>query len=124
MKPAAQTTFAERVGRALGRVWRSCMRLDREANGWLLAQGLAPGVAKAALLVAKLVAVGLLVYAAFWLALLVTTAMAATWMASQQDSDDDSDFLGRKAEERDHREGLFYHPTSHNDDPDPRFEDD
>lgn len=124
MKTAAQITFAERIGRALGRLWRGGVRLERKVQGWLVTQGLAPGAAKAALLVVKLVAIGLLLYVAFWLALLVAIAMATTWMASQQDRDDDSDFLGRKAEERDHREGLFYHPTSHNDDPDPRFEDD
>ncbi|MDY0011455.1 MAG: DUF3742 family protein [Rhodocyclaceae bacterium] len=89
MKSAAQTTFAERVGRVLGRVWRSCVWLDREANGWLLAQGLAPGVAKAALLVAKLVAVGLLVYAAFWLALLLLFLVAAAWTVRSADWDDE-----------------------------------
>lgn len=124
MKTAAQTTFAERAGRALGRLWRGGVRLERKVQDWLVTQGLTPGVANAALMVVKLVAIGLLVYAVFWLGLLVVIAMAVTWMASQQDSDDDSDFLGRKAEERDHREGLFYHSTSHNDDPDPRFEDD
>jgi hypothetical protein len=63
--------------------------LDREANGWLLAQGLAPGVAKAALLVAKLVAVGLLVYAAFWLALLLLFLVAAAWTVRSADWDDE-----------------------------------
>lgn len=124
MKPAAQTTFAERAGRALGRMWRGCVRLERKTSGWLVAQGWAPGVTKTVLLVAKLVAIGLLLYVAFWFALVLAIAMAATWMASQQDNEDDFDFLGQKAEERDHREGLFYHPASHNDDPDPRFEDD
>lgn len=85
MKPAAQTTFAERAGRALGRMWRGCVRLDRKASGWLVAQGWAPGVAKAALLVIKLVALGLLFYAAFWPALLLAFATVAGWTARNAD---------------------------------------
>ena len=60
----------------------------------------------------------------YWLALLIGGILAAAWIAGQDNTEGDPDFLGRKAEERDHREGLFYHPTMHNDDPDPRFEDD
>ena len=69
MKTAAQTTFAERLGRMLGRAWRGCAHLDRRAQGWLRVRGWAPGAAKATLLVAKLTALGLLAYIAFWLAL-------------------------------------------------------
>lgn len=121
MKSAAQTTFAERVGRALGRVWRSCARLDREANGWLLAQGLAPGVAKAALLVAKLVAFGLLLYAAFWLALLVAFAGAAAWAARGSAYDEYEEW--EIVDQADHKRSVFYDPINYNDDPDPRFDD-
>ena len=64
MKTAAQTTFAERLGRTLGRAWRSCARLDRRAQGWLLARGWAPGIAKAALLAVKLAAISVLLYTA------------------------------------------------------------
>ena len=48
------------------------------------------------------------------------------WEASIYGTADqeEPDLLNRQAEERDHREGLFYHPASYNDDPDPRFEDD
>ena len=121
MKSAAQTTFAERVGRALGRVWRSCARLDREANGWLLAQGLAPGVAKAALLVAKLVAFGLLLYAAFWLALLVAFAGAAAWAARRSAYGEHEEW--EIVDYADHKRSVFYDPINYNDDPDPRFDD-
>lgn len=88
MKTAAQTTLAERVGRTLGRLWRGLMHLDRKANGWLVAQGLAPGVAKASLLLVKLAALGLLLYAAFWLALLLTLAIVAAWMARNAEWDE------------------------------------
>ncbi len=124
MKPSAQTTFAERVGRTLGRMWWGFVRLERKAHGWLVAQGWAPGVAKAALLVSKLVVLGVFFYATFWLALLLICIVVLAWMARQHDPEEDSDFLGRKAEEIDHREGPFYHPASYDDDPDPRFKDD
>ena len=89
MKTTAQTTFAERAGRSLGRLWRGGVWLERKARGWLVAQGLAPGVAKMALLVVKLVAFGLLLYAAFWLALLVASVVAAAWGARNADWDSD-----------------------------------
>lgn len=119
MKSAAHTTFAERVGR----LRRSCMRLGRKANGWLLAQDLAPDVAKAALLVAKLVAVGLLVYAAFWLALLLAIAVVAAWVTrnAEQDEPEEESAVGEQAESawsanRSRRERLrpvgFAHPDA------------
>lgn len=89
MKTAAQTTFAERLGRMLGRAWRGCVHLDRRAQGWLRVQGWAPGAAKATLLVVKLVALGLLLYAAFWLALLLLFLVAAAWTARTADWDDE-----------------------------------
>jgi len=65
-----------------------------------------------------------LLYSAFWLALLIVGLVVVSWMAKQDHDEEDSDFLGRKAEEGDHRQGLFYHPASYDDDPDPRFKDD
>jgi len=85
MTPAAQTTFAERAGRTLGRMWRGSVRLDRKANGWLVAQGWAPGVARAALLAIKLVVLGVLFYAALWLALL----LLAAWTVRTADWDEE-----------------------------------
>jgi len=75
MKPSAQTYFAERIGRTLGRIWRSCARLDRNACVWRVAQGLPVTVAKAPLWIVKLAVFGVLLYAAFWLALLLAFAL-------------------------------------------------
>jgi hypothetical protein len=91
MKTAAQTTFAERLGRTLGRVWRSCARLDRRAQGWLLARGWAPGIAKAALLAVKLAAIGVLLYTAFWLALLLAFALVGAWVVRNDDGSYDEE---------------------------------
>ena len=70
MKTAAQTTFAERLGRTLGRAWRSCARLigGRRAG---CSRGMGAWHCQAtALLAVKLAAIGVLLYTAFWLALL------------------------------------------------------
>lgn len=91
MKTAAQTTFAERLGRTLGRTWRSCARLDRRAHGWLLARGWEPGVAKATLLAVKLAAFGFLLYIALWLALLLAFALAGAWMVRNGDGSYDEE---------------------------------
>ncbi|MFV0601452.1 MAG: DUF3742 family protein [Brachymonas sp.] len=123
MKTAAQTTFAERLGRALGRAWRGCARLDRQAQGWLRAQGLALGAARAVSLVVKLVALAVLLYSAFWLALLLTLAVAAgAWAARSHEETGDKEWaLGGQA---DHKQSVFYDPINYDDDPDPRFHDD
>lgn len=121
MKPAAQTTFAERAGRTLGRAWRSCVRLDRKANGWLVAQGWAPGAAKAALLIVKLAALGVLLYTAFWLALLLALIAFAAWTDRNSERDDSEEWaIGDQAE---HKRSIFYDPFNYDDDPDPRFDD-
>ena len=91
MKTAAQTTFAERLGRTLGLAWRGCARLDRRAQGWLLAQGWAPGIAKAALLAVKLAAIGVLLYTAFWLALLLAFALVGAWVVRNDDGSYDEE---------------------------------
>lgn len=121
MKTSAQTTFAERLGRILGRAWRACAHLDRRAQGWLRVRGWAPGAAKATLLVAKLVAFSLLLYAAFWLALLVAFAVAVTWTTRGGAYDEYEEWeIGDQA---DHKRSVFYDPINYNDDPDPRFDD-
>ena len=116
---------AERLGRWLGGLWRGFMRQERGVSGWLIARGMPAGSATALLWIVKLAVLGALLYAAFWLALLLVFAVAAAWAMQHGTADqEEPDLLNRQAEERDHREGLFYHPASYNDDPDPRFEDD
>lgn len=89
MKTTAQTTFAELAGRTLGRLWRGCVRLDRRAMQALVAKGWKPGVAKGVMLLVKIAAFGVLLYAAFWMALLLLCIVVVARMAWQHDSDDD-----------------------------------
>lgn len=123
MKHTARMTTAARLGRRLGGVWGVCLRAERRTHRWLMAQGLPAGSATVLIWGGKLATLGVLLYAAVWAALLLVALVVAARMAEQAPQGDD-DFLGRKAEELDHRESLFYHPASYNDDPDPRFEDD
>jgi hypothetical protein len=123
MKHTARMTTAARLGRWLGGVWRGWLRAERRVHRWLMAQGLPAGGATVLTWVIKLAILGVLLYAAFWVALMLVAVVLAARMAEQAPQGDD-DFLGRRAEEQDHRESLFYHPASYNDDPDPRFEDD
>lgn len=123
MKHTARMTTAARLGRWLGGVWRGWLRAEGRVHRWLMAQGLPVGGATVLTWVIKLAILGVLLYAAFWVALMLVAVVLAARMAEQAPQGDD-DFLGRRAEEQDHRESLFYHPASYNDDPDPRFEDD
>lgn len=90
MKPAAQTTFAERAGRALGRMWRGSARMDRKACAWLTERGASAGAATSLLWIIKLAVIGVLLYTAFWLALLLAFAVTAAWLAQHANEDDEN----------------------------------
>ncbi|NYT62829.1 DUF3742 family protein [Alcaligenaceae bacterium] len=120
-RPTGQ--FAHQLGRAAGRSVRWLQRREHQVTGWLTAEGLPARVAAALLWIVKLAVLVGLFYTAFWLALLLGFAVAAAWVAGHSTEQHEDDFLGRKLEERDHRESLAYHPFNYDDDPDPRFND-
>lgn len=120
MKPAAQTTFAECVGRTLGGLWRGCVRLDRRATHLLVAKGWALGIAKAVMLLIKLTVIGVLLYAAFWFAVLISIVVFVAWTARNSTLDEPHEWaIGDQA---DHKQSVFYDPINYDDDPDPRFD--
>jgi len=121
MKTAAQTTFPERVGRTLGRLWCGCVRMDRRAMQALVAKGWKPGVAKGVMLLVKIAAFGALFYVALWFALLLAFVVAAAWIARCVATEESEEWaIGDQA---DHKRSVFYDPINYNDDPDPRFDD-
>lgn len=71
---------AERFGHGLSRVWRWMVRADGRMNAWLVRQGFPQGAATSTLWLVRLAALGVLMYAAFWLALLVMFMVGAAWM--------------------------------------------
>ncbi|ABE36637.1 hypothetical protein Bxe_C0739 [Paraburkholderia xenovorans LB400] len=122
--PAQQQRRAERFGHWLGGMWRGYARRERQAKASLVVRCVPSDGAVALLWVVKLGVLVVLFYVAFWLALLIVFVLIAAWLARRPTIAEENDFLGREAEERDHRDSLFYHPASYNDDPDPRSEDD
>lgn len=123
MSTATRLDSAERFGRWFGRVWRGYMRREQRAVAWLVAQGLPAAGATALVWLVKLAILGALLYTVFWLALLLVVAIVAAWTVVHAPSSDGDDSLVHNVENRDHRDGLFYHPFYHDDDPDPRFDD-
>ncbi|MCL4760061.1 MAG: DUF3742 family protein [Rhodocyclaceae bacterium] len=78
---------AERFGRWLGGLWRGFMRQERGVARWLVARGMPAVGAMALLWTAKLAVLGLLLYVAFWLAMLLVFAAVAAWVAAQTSPD-------------------------------------
>ncbi|TQF98754.1 DUF3742 family protein, partial [Pseudomonas aeruginosa] len=80
---------AERLGRTLGRGWRAYVRGERRASSWLVSKGMPAAGATAFVWVVKLVALGVLLYTTFWLAVLLLLGVAAAWLAGNSARDDD-----------------------------------
>ncbi|HBN9632364.1 TPA: DUF3742 family protein [Pseudomonas aeruginosa] len=121
MNTKARISNAERFGRRIGGMWRGFVRRERQVAGWLVAHGLSAGAATALLWGVKLAVLGVLLYVAFWLALLFGFATAAAWMARESDQDESEEWaVGEQAE---HKNNPGYHPALYNDAPDSRYAD-
>lgn len=121
MNTKARISNAERCGRRIGRMWRGFARREHQVAGWLVARGLSAGAVTALLWGVKLAVIGVLMYVAFWLALLFGFAIAAAWMARESDQDESEEWaVGEQAE---HKNNPGYHPALYNDAPDSRYAD-
>ena len=89
MSTTTRISTAERLGRTLGRGWRAYARGERRASNWLVSKGVPAAVATALVWVVKLSVVGLLLYVAFWFALVLLGVVAAAWAAAANTSDED-----------------------------------
>jgi len=112
MNRTTRITTAERFGRWLGRCWRGYVRGERRVSAALVDKGMPVAVAVALVWVVKLAVLGMLLYVAFWLALLLIFAIAAAWVARNTDWDEPQPEL---------RTGLLgfglYHPDGSRIDP-------
>ncbi|WP_285643799.1 DUF3742 family protein [Pseudomonas sp. NBRC 100443] len=112
MKSSVSISLAERRGQTLGRVCRGYVRQERKVNGWLVGQGVSAGGATVLLWGVKLVVLGVLLYGAFWLAMLLLFAVTAVWTARNVDWEE---------EQPQWRNGVFgfglYHPDGSRIDP-------
>ncbi|MBN0473679.1 DUF3742 family protein, partial [Pseudomonas aeruginosa] len=79
MSTTTRISTAERLGRSVGRGWRAYARGERRLSCWLASKGMPLAGATVLVWVVKLVALGLLFYAAFWLALVLLVGVAAAW---------------------------------------------
>ena len=89
MNTTTRISTAERLGRALGRGWRAYVRGERRVSSWLVSKGMPAAGATALVWVVKLVALGVLLYTTFWLAVLLLLGVAAVWMAGNSARDED-----------------------------------
>jgi hypothetical protein len=89
MNMMPRTTKAERAGSWLGRAWRGLAKQENRAIQWMVAKGLPAGGARLLFWSVKLVVFGVLLYAAFWLALLLVFALIAAWLVRNGDLDEE-----------------------------------
>jgi fatty acid desaturase len=121
MKATLHTTNAERAGRWLGRAWRGYAQKEARAVRWLAGNGLPGGVVRLLFWIVAIAVFGVLLYAAFWLALLLLVAVILASLTRDSDHDDPEEWaIGDQAN---HKKSVFYDPINYSDDPDPRFDD-
>ncbi|MCO6056773.1 DUF3742 family protein [Pseudomonas sp. MOB-449] len=121
MKPSAQITFAERTGLTLGRMWRGFVRQEQKVNGWLVERGVPASGATALRWGVKLVMLGVLLYSAFWIALLLVFTVAATWAVQRGALDEKFEWPFMDLEEI--RKAPGYDPVPYNDTAHPDYPD-
>ncbi len=76
--------WAHRLGCGTGRAWGRLVQWNRQVQVWLMQRGLPAAGASALLWIVKLIALGLLLYAAFWMAVVLLFAVGAIWLLSQR----------------------------------------
>lgn len=83
-----------RLGRAARRA-SGYSRSEKQMAGWLASNGLPVALAFGAVWAIRLAIVGVLLYAAFWVALLLLFGIAAAWVAQRTDWYDDGELEWR-----------------------------
>ncbi|MFJ4346354.1 DUF3742 family protein [Pseudomonas sp. NPDC089401] len=122
MKQQKGKSIPERLGRLAAKARRWCVDRERALTARLTKMGVPLLLSKTVLWGAKVTLAAVMLYAAFWIAIVLIGLALFIWLVRSVD-DTEAPQWGARASE-DHRESIFYHPASHNDDPDPRFDDD
>ncbi|HBN9494407.1 DUF3742 family protein [Pseudomonas aeruginosa] len=113
--------WAYRLGSGMGRAWRGYTRLEKKAARWLVAQGVPGLVASALPWLARLAVLSVLLYVAFWLALLLLFVVAVAWSAGQGADAEEDKWPSTRHD--DLREMPWYDPVPYNDTDHPDFPD-
>lgn len=85
MTTTPRPSRAHRFGEWAGHTWRWLARQDRRALAWLTRQGLSSDAARAVSWGVKLLVLGVLLYAAFWVAVCFVFLLAIAWIAPHVD---------------------------------------
>ncbi len=89
MNTTTRISTAERLGRSVGRGWRAYARSERRLSSWLASKGMPLAGATVLLWGVKLAALGMLLYVAFWIALVVLALVVAGWAAAANTPDEE-----------------------------------
>lgn len=117
----ATDSKARYVGQRLGRAWRGLVRQETRVTHWIVGHGMPWYIATSIVWIVKLAVLAILLYAAVWIAVVLAMVLIAAAGVRHADEEEQPKWLEKDPD--DHREELFYHPISYNDDPDPRFYD-
>lgn len=123
MNTTTRVSTAERLGRWLGHGWRGYLRREQVAASWVMARGMSKRAATGVLWIVKIAVIGVLLYSAFWLALLLVFVVVAGWAASQSHPDEEFNLqFPTTLEEL--RETPGYDPNLYNDTSHEMYKDD
>ena len=89
MSTTTRISTAERLGRSVGRGWRAYARGEQRLSSWLASKGMPLAGATVLLWGVKLAALGILLYAAFWIALVLLALVVAGWVAAVNTPDEE-----------------------------------
>jgi hypothetical protein len=89
MNTTTRISTAERLGRSVGRGWRAYARGERRVLNWLASKGMPTVGAIALVWVAKLAAMGALLYVFFWFAIVLLGVLVAGWAAAANTPDEE-----------------------------------
>ncbi|MBO9749325.1 DUF3742 family protein [Xanthomonas phaseoli pv. dieffenbachiae] len=78
-------SLSRRAGRATSRAWRWLLFQDRRFIAWMVAVGAPARLANGVGACVLLLVVGALLYFAFWMGVVLVTAMAVVWLAIRID---------------------------------------
>lgn len=109
------------LGRRARRALRSYSRSERQMVDWLASNGLPVSLAFGAVWAVRLAVVAVLLYAAFWLAIVVLIALGAAWVADNSGVSDDDTWPFMSWDER--RPTTGYDPVPYEDIEHPSYPD-
>lgn len=121
MSRSLRGSRANHIGRWVGHKWRAYLQREARAFLWLQQKGMPSWISRPFLLVLKMLIVGVLLYSALWLGLVVLNLFFIAWGIRNASFEPDEEWA--IGEQTDHKKSVFYDPINYNDTDDPRFDD-